>query len=136
MLTNGRWPTRPIVYRFHREYLQVSISIFQSLTALGYACGPYFRPALRGRKGAQIDIVFDRADQVITLCEMKYQEAPVGAGVIAEVEARAEILGELFPRRTVQKVLIVVNEVTRDLLGTGYFYRIIKADELLGEARR
>ena len=56
--------------------------------------------------------------------------------MIAEVEARAEILGELFPRRTVQKVLIVVNEVTRDLLGTGYFYRIIKADELLGEARR
>jgi len=36
-------------------------------------------PQSSGEKGAQIDLFFDRADRVITLCEIKYSQNPIVA---------------------------------------------------------
>ena len=84
-----------------------------------------------GLIGVQIDLAYDRADGVITLCEMKRQTAPLGKAVIAEVERKAEALRAAYPRRTVQPVLVVDGPVSKEIPASGYFYRIIQASEML-----
>jgi hypothetical protein len=80
-------------------------------------------------QGAQLDLVFDRADRVLTVCELKYRNAPIGVEVIGEMQ---EKLGRIaaFEKRTVQKVLITKSDPTAALLRASYFSRIVKAHEL------
>lgn len=92
--------------------------------------GPWFRAPRKGLGGLQIDLAFDRADKVITLCEMKRQITPLGRSVIAEVERKAEMLRASHPGRTIQPVLVVDGPVSREVASSGYFYRIIQASEL------
>lgn len=47
-----------------------------------------------------------------------------------EVERKAELLQRLFPRTTIQCVLVVHGEPSRELLQPGYFYRIIRSQDL------
>jgi predicted AAA+ superfamily ATPase len=100
--------------------------------AVDYEAGPWFRSPRKGLEGVQIDLAFDRADGVITLCEMKRQTAPVGRAIIAEVERKAEALRHAYPRRTVQPVLIVDGQVSREVEASGYFFRVLQAGELVG----
>jgi len=98
---------------------------------IDYACGPYFRPPRAGNPGVQVDLLFDRSDNVVTLCEAKYGAQPVGVAVIPEVEKRVEQLRPVFGSKTIQKVLVTRTEPTRDLLATGYFYRTMSPDDFL-----
>ncbi len=41
-------------------------------TGIRYRSGPWFKRSQDSRGGAQIDLLFVRADKVLTLCEMKY----------------------------------------------------------------
>lgn len=53
----------------------------------GHAQGSAPR-ALRGRageRGAQVDLLFDRADGIVTLCELKYTDGPF---VVSKAVAR------------------------------------------------
>ncbi len=99
--------------------------------AIGYDVGPWFRAPRKGIAGVQIDLAYDRDDKVITLCEMKRQTAPLGRAVITEVERKAELLRQEYPRRTIQSVLVVDGPVSREVEASGYFYRIIQAGELV-----
>jgi AAA+ ATPase superfamily predicted ATPase len=96
--------------------------------AVRYTCGPWFsRTEIHG--AAQIDLLFIRADGVITLCELKYQEAPVGKGVIAEVEQKIARLPN--PRGlTMERVLITASDPTRELARERYFHRILRLEDL------
>jgi uncharacterized protein len=96
-----------------------------------YDAGPWFRSARKGLPGVQIDLCFLRADGVITLCEMKRQSAPLGRGVIAEVERKVDILRAAFPRYTVQPVLVSDGPVSKEVSASCYFYRVIQAEEML-----
>ena len=95
-----------------------------------YDVGPWFRSPTRGVEGVQIDLAFGRADHVITLCEMKRYTAPLGKSLIAEVERKAVILQSAFPRCTIQRVLVTDGPVSKDLQASGYFYRILRSEEL------
>ena len=53
---------------------------------IDFTAGPYFTPAKGGKGAVQIDLLFDRADDVITVCEMKYSRHPPGIEVIDEME--------------------------------------------------
>ena len=99
-------------------------------SGIDFSCGPYFERPSSGTSGVQIDLAFDRADQVITLCEMKRSVAPVGTGIIQEIESKVAILQKRFPRRTIQRALILSGRASRELLNAGYFYRVIQAEEL------
>lgn len=81
-------------------------------------------------RGVQIDLLFDRADNVITLCEMKYRTSPVGKEIVADVEKKVELL-KTITKKTIQRILITRSQPSKDLAGSGYFYRIIIADELM-----
>lgn len=80
--------------------------------------------------GVQIDLVFDRPDNVITACEMKYSNRPVGVEVIPEMERKVELLEAIAAKKTIHKVLIVKEQPTQELVRRGYFYGIIEAAEL------
>lgn len=99
--------------------------------AVRYTCGPWFS---RGsiHPGSQIDLLFVRADRVLTVCEMKFQEEKVGKGVIPEVESKVRSFPN--PRRwTVEKVLITASGATEDLARERYFSRILELEDLFGD---
>lgn len=100
-------------------------------SGIDFSFGPFFRAPSRDKTGLQIDLLFSRADNVITLCEMKCSVSPIGIGVIKEVERKAELLQRAFPSKTIQRVLVVHGEPSRDLARSGYFYRIIGSAELM-----
>jgi hypothetical protein len=85
----------------------------------------------QNRTGVQIDLLYSRADDVITLCEMKCSVAPIGASVVKETEKKAELLRRVFPSKTIQCVLIVHGTPSRDVARSGYFYRIVQSNELM-----
>jgi uncharacterized protein len=92
-----------------------------------FTAGPYFSPARKHAAAVQVDLVFDRADAVLTLCEMKYSRQPVGVEVIPEVERKVQHLAQIAGRKTIQRVLIVCGRPSQALSDAGYFYRIIDA---------
>ncbi len=102
-------------------------------SGIDFTHGPFFRSPGSRVGGAQIDLLFSRADNVMTLCEMKCSLAPVGKKVVREVEARAAVLQEVFPSKTIQRVLVIHGEPSRELASSGYFYRIIRATELFSQ---
>ncbi len=112
------------------DHAQKIVNIL-GFSGIDFSFGPYFQAARAGASGVQIDLLFDRADKVITLCEMKYSQSVITKEVIAQVEKKADYLREKFPSKTIQKVLIGFRDISRDLENAGYFYRIIRADELL-----
>lgn len=97
---------------------------------IDFTCGPYFRAPSRDQTGIQIDLLFSRADNVITLCEMKCSTAPTGKGVVREVERKVELLRQVFPSKTIQRVLVLHGYPTQDLLDSAYFYKVIRSTDL------
>jgi len=98
--------------------------------AVTYQAGPWYK---RGEAGFQIDLVYVRADRVITVCEMKFQDPGerVGTTVIAEVRRKIARLPN--PRgHAVEPVLITVSEPTRSLVNEGYFTRILTLQDVFG----
>jgi len=99
-------------------------------SGVDFSIGPYFRAPTSRRAGLQIDLLFSRADNVISLCEMKCSVAPVGVGIVKEVERKVQLLQEEFPSKTIQRVLVVHGKPSRELVQSGYFYRTIQSAEL------
>ncbi|MBN1984328.1 MAG: AAA family ATPase [Chitinivibrionales bacterium] len=107
------------------------ISEILGFPGIDFTFGPYFKPKHNIHRGIQIDLLFSRADNVLTLCEMKYSRDTIGTSIIDETEKKASLLQQDFPSKTVQRVLITQSKPSRDLAASGYFYRIIDATELI-----
>ncbi len=78
-----------------------------------------------------IDLTFDRADKVITLCKMKYTIHPVGMDIIEEVEKKVKLLKQKYPTKTIQPVLLTLSSPSSEVENSGYFIRIIQAKNLI-----
>jgi hypothetical protein len=123
------WMGRSFEYLCLQHALEISRIV--GFSAVDFKMGPYFSPGHRGTPGVQIDLVFDRADNVLTVCEMKYSGKPVGIEVIASMRRKIEILQHLAKGKTIQPVLIVREPPSQHLLDQAYFYKIIEAREFL-----
>jgi uncharacterized protein len=99
---------------------------------LGFAAVVYEHGSWFKRKdqttGAQIDLLYKRADNVITLCEIKHSKL-VDKSVIKSVEAKAEALGR-YGSFTIEKVLISAWKPTAEVYQAGYFSKILTAETL------
>lgn len=117
------------------EYLCMNhagkISEILGFSGVDFTYGPYFVAPTKNIPGVQIDLLFSRSDNVITLCEMKYSLTPESTTLIDEVERKAAILQSAFKRKTIQKVLISRSRPTKNLVAAGYFYRIIHPEHFL-----
>jgi uncharacterized protein len=96
-------------------------------SAVAYDCGSWFRREDL-ETGAQIDLLFKRADHVWTLCEIKFREH-VGPKLIPEIERKVAALSR-FTHDTIEKVLITAHEPTQALVDEGGFSRILTLDDL------
>ncbi|MBN1676847.1 MAG: ATP-binding protein [Kiritimatiellae bacterium] len=118
--------------RQHTEALAALLGF----SAVRYDVGPWFRRDDM-KSGAQIDLLFKRADNVLTLCEVKHRRT-VSADVITQVENKVEVLLNSPLNRgrdfTIEKVLISVHPPVPSVYEAGYFSKIVDLRELLAFA--
>jgi AAA+ ATPase superfamily predicted ATPase len=143
VIQNGdfqRYPQRALDTHTYRQWLGGAFERFcreQSMTiaeilgfsAVRFRAGTFFRRGNVTDFGAQVDLLFDRADKVYTVCEVKYQDAPTGVDVIGEVERKIQSL-PVNRGRSIQKVLITSSGITKGLQERAYFDRILTLEEL------
>ena len=118
-----------LCYSHHQELAQVL-----GFGAVNYEVGSWYAKGHEGRK-TQIDLLFFRADKVITLCEIKFLDTAVGVGVLRDVKQKVA----MFPnpkQHTLEKVLITASAPTSTLSSEGYFHRIVTLDELFSSELR
>ena len=97
-------------------------------SSVRYRCGSWF-PRKKDGANIQIDLLFYRDDRVITLCEIKFCDEPIGKAVIGEVEKKRIALPN--PKQhTIETVLISASPATSALVREGYFNRIVGLDFL------
>lgn len=109
-----------------------TIAKILGFSGVRYESGVFFsRSTEQEAPGYQIDLVFNRADNVYTICEIKYTQSLVGSAVIAEFEKKLA----LFPNKggkTLHKVLICTEGADNALLKRGYFDEVITSKQLRG----
>lgn len=99
-------------------------------SGVDYKAGSYFdRKSLASN--FQVDLLFERKDRVYTICEIKYQEAPLGVKVFHEVQEKLTKMN-LKKNYRVQLVLVTAGPVEEKLLHGAYFDRVITLGELVG----
>lgn len=92
----------------YKHLNQISESLGLSPTAI--SCGWRYVPKATGEKGAQIDLLFDRDDGAITLCEMKYTKQPFA--IDKEYEAKLCETIRIFQEKTGTKKQIFLSFVS------------------------
>ena len=116
--------------RFCRKHAQVIATII-GFSAVRYKSGVFFnRTTIKEQTGYQIDLIFDRADHVLTICEIKYTQSKIGVEVIEEFEKKLRLMPDPGTK-TIEKVLISASGATDALLARAYFDRIIVLEDIL-----
>ena len=88
---------------------------------------PYFE---RDDQGFQIDLVYRRADEVITICEVKHHRDKIGTKIIPEMRRKLSLLK--IPRGyTAETALISVHGPSQPLLDSEYFDHVVTLDDML-----
>lgn len=93
---------------------------------------PYFR---KDGEGFQIDLLFQRSDRVVTLCEVKHHDAPIDTKIIPEVERKCRLL-PLRRGMTLERALVSVHGPGKSLRDAQYFHHYVTLDDLLQPAAR
>jgi Holliday junction resolvase-like predicted endonuclease len=97
-------------------------------SSVRYEVGSWFNRS-NDKQSGQIDLLFIRADRVITLCEVKFRNTKIGREIIEEIERKKQAL--FNPKRyTIETVLISASKVTEDLKDEKYFNRILSLEDI------
>ncbi len=114
--------------RFCRKHHR-QIAALLSFRGVKYRSGAYFsRKTAEEEPGFQIDLLFDRDDKVMTICEIKYSQTPVSSKVIDEFEKKLESLPNQ-DKKTIQRVLITNQGVDKALERRVYFDSVLRLDD-------
>lgn len=87
--------------------------------------------------GAQIDLLFDRDDQIISVCEIKYsaESFSIGKAYARELKRKIETFQSVTgTHKTVQLVLITANGFTPDIWSEGLVEVSLTAEEIFGSS--
>lgn len=110
--------------RSHRQ-----IAALLGFQGVKYRSGSYFsRKAEEEERGFQIDLLFDRDDKVLTICEIKYTQTPLSLKVIDEFEKKMTLLPDIR-KKSIQKVLISNRGADQGLQRRAYFDVSIQSDD-------
>ncbi|MBF0429813.1 MAG: AAA family ATPase [Fibrobacteria bacterium] len=123
------WLGRAFEYLCMQHHEEISKIL--GFHGIPYIAGPFFQRKNINKSGVQIDLLFERSDKVLVLCEMKYQLSPVAKEVIEQVNRKVLILQEKYPGRTILKILLTKSRPTDNVVNAGYFAKIIKAEDLI-----
>lgn len=136
-------PTHAINQQVYQKWLGFSFERFcrkhhrliarqLGFEAVEYQVGTFFDSSSKELPGFQIDLVFDRRDNVYTICEVKYLMERVSKRVIREFEEKLK----RFPnpkKKTIQKVLITTEGQDSSLEKEHYFDRTILLEDIVKE---
>ncbi len=88
---------------------------------------PYFE---KNDERFQIDLLYKRADRVITICEIKHQNKKIGTYIIPEMQRKCALLK--VPRGyALEKALISLYGPDNPLVNAGYFHYFVTLDDIL-----
>lgn len=90
--------------------------------AINYHAGSYFRR--NSQNNYQIDLIFKRADKVLSVCEVKYQSNPVSLQQSREFERKLEFL-EIPKGHHIRRVLIAPGGVSEGVRSGPHFDDVI-----------
>ncbi len=108
--------------RLIAEYLRFS--------GIQYKGGSWFTRQKKNTPGAQIDLLFERADRVLTVCEMKYVDSLSGEKITQEFDHKIKILQNDYPKFGIQKVLILGKKIAPPEKIKKYFDCILFAEDI------
>ena len=119
------------------EFCQLNITKIAKVlgfSAVRYKAGGYFSRKVEEKyKKFQVDLVFQREDNVHTVCEIKYNRDKVGLEVISDFERRLSIYKEEFRTVRIQTVLICPYGANSELIKKGTFDVVLDVKSLLEE---
>ena len=93
---------------------------------IAFQDGGFYRRKDFLHSGLQIDLGYLRSDNILTICEVKFQDKPIGVSVINEFQKKEDILKMLFGSYSIERVLISASGGSKDLIKSKYFDRIIE----------
>lgn len=77
----------------------------------------------------QIDCLYLRTTNIVTMCEIKYYNEKIGTKVIPEIERKCALL-ELPKNHTLEKALISVHGPDDSLRNSEYFHHFVSIDDI------
>jgi AAA+ ATPase superfamily predicted ATPase len=90
---------------------------------------PYFE---KNHEKFQIDLLYKRADRIITVCEIKHHNKKIGTHIIPEMERKCALVKA--PRGyTVEKALISLYGPEDALRAAGYFHHFVTLADILDQ---
>ncbi len=108
----------------HHQQIKNALLITGMATSVStWRCSP---DEEKGLPGAQIDMIIDRADRMIHLCEMKFSQKAFN--ISAEYERKLRDRMWLFDLRTKNKKPLVHTFVTTFGLGEGKHHGIVHSE--------
>lgn len=87
--------------------------------------GPLFH---QGDTQFQVDLIYERQDNVITVCELKYYNKPISVSVVHEVERKCALI-QLPRGYTMEKALITRFGIDDALKTLNYFHHVLTIDD-------
>ena len=82
------------------------------------------------RAGGQVDLLFVRADSVLTVCEMKYTARLAPRQVVSELEGKVDLLRAAFPGHALERVLVLGKPTPKLDQLRPHFDHVLTADEV------
>jgi AAA+ ATPase superfamily predicted ATPase len=93
---------------------------------------PFFQNKTQRRAGCQIDYLIQTKYNTVYVCEIKFSQREIGAGIIEEVQKKITNL-KLPKHFSFRPVLIHVNGITESLEETDYFTTIINFAQMCND---
>jgi len=78
----------------------------------------------------QVDLLYQRTDRVITVCEIKYRDKPITREIIPGMDRKCRLL-DIPPGYTIEKALISLYGPDESLKKTTYFHHSITLAEMI-----
>jgi AAA+ ATPase superfamily predicted ATPase len=98
---------------------------------VSHRSGAWFQRGTANRAGGQIDLLFVRADKVLTVCEMEYADRLDPRKVVSAFEGRLDLLRAAFPGYALEKVLVLGKSAPSLDQLRPHFDHVLTADEVL-----
>lgn len=119
-------------YAFERLCRKNAMKIADRLQFSGirFKAGSWFQTKKKTAPGTQIDLLFERADKTLTVCEMKFTKTLQGQKIIRDFEKKIEALQGDYPAFAKQKVLILPEKKAVPENIRNYFDEILFASEI------
>lgn len=116
-------------YSFEKLCIKHAKSIAKKLEFSGirYKHGSWFRS--KDNNKTQIDLLFIRADNILTLCEIKNTTKFNSSNIIPEFEKKVNYINTVF-QLPIQKVLVSAKKIKLPNKITGYFDNVLFAEDV------